>query len=159
MIAHLLTAFRFALALPLAAAFAHPELLDRGPLAVYLAVALATDYFDGVIARRYGTASAGGQLFDHATDCFFVTTCLTGAAFGGHVPLLLPVLIAVAFLQYAVDSYWIHRQARLRIEPDRPVEWHRLLRPARGPGDRPPGPRTRHDTTPGGTSPAGSPGC
>ena len=115
MIAHLLTALRFALALPLAAAFAHPEFLDRGPLAVYLAVALATDYFDGVIARRYGTASAGGQLFDHATDCFFVTTCLTGAALAGHVPLALPVLIAVAFLQYAIDSYWIHRQARLRM--------------------------------------------
>ena len=115
MIAHLLTALRFALALPLAAAFAHPELLDRGPLAVYLAVALATDYFDGVVARRYGTASAGGQLFDHATDCFFVTTCLTGAALGGHVPLLLPVLIAVAFLQYAIDSYLLHRERQLRM--------------------------------------------
>ena len=115
MIAHLLTALRFALAFPLAASFARPELLDRGPVAVYLAVAIATDYFDGVIARRYGTASPGGQLFDHATDCFFVTTCLTGAAIGGHVPLLLPVLIAIAFGQYAVDSYWIHRQACLRM--------------------------------------------
>lgn len=115
MAAHLLTALRAALTFPLAAAFAHPALVGAGVAAVLLAVALASDYFDGAVARRRGTASAGGQLFDHATDCFFVTACLGGAASAGHVPWPLPALIVVAFAQYVVDSYWIQRRARLRM--------------------------------------------
>lgn len=115
MIAHLLTALRFGLTLPLAVAFARPGFLPAGLAALLLAVALGSDYLDGAVARRQGTATPRGQLFDHATDCFFVTTCLGGAAVAGHVPWLLPVLIAIAFAQYVVDSYWIQRQARLRM--------------------------------------------
>lgn len=115
MAAHLLTALRLGLTFPLAAAFARPDLLHAGVAALLLAIALASDYVDGVVARRQGTASPRGQLFDHATDCFFVTACLGGAAVAGHVPWLLPVLIAIAFTQYAIDSYWIQRRARLRM--------------------------------------------
>ena len=113
--AHLLTAVRLGLALPLAAAFARPDFLDAGLVALLLAVALATDYADGIVARRRGTASAAGQLFDHATDCLFVTAGLTGAALAGSVPLALPLLVAVAFGQYVFDSYLVHRQKRLRM--------------------------------------------
>ena len=113
--AHLLTGLRLALALPIPIAFARPDFLSSGLVAVLLAVAIASDYFDGVVARRYGTASAGGQFFDHATDCLFVTACLTGAALAGQVPLVLPVLIVVAFSQYVVDSYWLHRRKHLRM--------------------------------------------
>ena len=113
--AHLLTAVRLGLALPLAAAFARPDFLEAGLVAVLLAVALATDYADGIVARRRGTASPAGQLFDHGTDCLFVTAGLTGAALAGRVPLVLPVLIAVAFGQYVFDSYLVHRQKRLRM--------------------------------------------
>ena len=115
MAAHLLTALRFGLTFPLAAAFACPTFLHPGLAGLLLAVALASDYFDGMVARRQGTASPRGQLFDHAVDCFFVTTCLGGAAIAGHFPWLLPVLIAIAFAQYVIDSYWIQRQARLRM--------------------------------------------
>ena len=113
--AHLLTAVRLGLALPLAVAFARPDVLDARLVALLLAVALATDYADGVVARRRGTASAGGQLFDHATDCLFVTAGLTGAALAGAVPPALPVLVAVAFGQYVFDSYVVHRRKRLRM--------------------------------------------
>ena len=113
--AHLLTGVRLALALPLAVAFARPDFLDAGLLAALLTVALATDYADGVVARRRGTASPAGQLFDHGTDCLFVTAGLTGAALSGLVPLALPVLLAVAFGQYVFDSYLVHRQKRLRV--------------------------------------------
>ncbi len=113
--AHLLTAVRLGLALPLAVAFARPDFLDASLVALLLAVALATDYTDGIVARRRGTASAGGQLFDHATDCFFVTAGLAGAALAGRIPLALPVLVAVAFGQYVFDSYLVHRQKRLRM--------------------------------------------
>ena len=113
--AHLLTGLRLALALPIAIAFARPDFLSADLVAVLLAAAIASDYFDGVVARRYGTGSAGGQLFDHATDCLFVTACSTGAALAGLVPPVLPILIAVAFSQYVVDSYWLHRRKHLRM--------------------------------------------
>jgi phosphatidylglycerophosphate synthase len=112
--ANALTAIRLALALPAAAALARPELLAPGVVACLLSLAIATDYLDGPIARATGTASANGQLFDHATDCLFVTAGLTGAAMTGLVTPLLPALIPVAFGQYVVDSYVWHRQRALR---------------------------------------------
>ena len=113
--AHLLTSVRLGLALPLAIAFARPDALGAGLVAVLLAVAIATDYFDGVAARRWGTASAVGQVFDHGTDCLFVTAGLTGAAIADHVPLALPILVQVAFCQYVFDSFLVHRQKQLRM--------------------------------------------
>lgn len=79
-----------------------------------LAVALATDVLDGMAARRYGTGTPASDLFDHATDCVFVTSGLAALATRGAVPWILPVLVAAAFLQYVVDSYWVHRAGRLR---------------------------------------------
>ena len=70
---------------------------------------------DGRVARIRGTASASGQLFDHGTDFLFVTTALAGAALAGLVTPILPVLIAVAFTQYVLDSYLLYRQKRLRM--------------------------------------------
>ena len=113
--AHLLTGIRLALAAPLAVAFARPGFLDAGLVAVLLTVAIATDLCDGAVARRRGTASAGGRLFDHATDCLFVTAGLSGAAVSGRVPAVLPILVVLAFVQYVVDSWWLHREKRLRM--------------------------------------------
>ena len=113
--AHLLTGIRLALAAPLAVAYARPGFLHVGMVAVLLTVAIFTDLLDGVAARRQGTASARGQLFDHATDCLFVTAALAGAALSGRVTVALPVLIVLAFAQYVVDSWWLHREKRLRM--------------------------------------------
>ena len=112
--AHALTAVRVALALPIATAFARPELLAPTLLVLLLCVAIATDVLDGRVARANGTASAKGQVFDHATDCLFVTSGLTGAALTGSVTPLLPALIPLAFGQYVVDSYVLDRQRQLR---------------------------------------------
>jgi phosphatidylglycerophosphate synthase len=112
--AHALTAGRLALVLPLAAAFARPELLAPGVVALLLCLAIVTDVLDGRVARMKGTASAWGRLFDHGTDCLFVTGGLAGAAMTGAVTPLLPVLVPIAFGQYVVDSYVWHRQRQLR---------------------------------------------
>jgi phosphatidylglycerophosphate synthase len=112
--ANALTAVRLALALPLAAALARPELLAPMAVAFLLGAAIASDYLDGPLARRMGTASAAGMLFDHSTDCLFVTAGLTGAAIAGAVTPLLPALIPFAFGQYVLDSYLWHRQRQLR---------------------------------------------
>ena len=113
--AHLLTGIRLVLAAPLAVAFARPGFLNAGLVAVLLAVAIATDLLDGAAARRQGRASAGGQLFDHATDCVFVAALLSGAAVAGRVPAVLPLLVVLAFVQYVADSWWLHREKRLRM--------------------------------------------
>ena len=67
-------------------------------------LAIVTDVFDGILARRFGAASSGGGFFDHGTDCAFVTFTLGGLASAGWIPWLLPILVPLAFLQYALDS-------------------------------------------------------
>ena len=54
------------------------------------------------------------MLFDHATDCLFVTGGLAGAAVAGSITPVLPALIPFAFGQYVVDSYVWSRRRQLR---------------------------------------------
>jgi len=113
--ANLLTFSRLLLALPVAWALADSEFLPAWALALCLIAAIVSDYIDGKIARALGTASAHGQIFDHATDFLFVTSGLAGAAYADLVPELLPILITVAFSQYVLDSYFLYRQKSLRM--------------------------------------------
>ena len=108
--AHALTAVRLILIAPIATGFARPDLVGATALACLLGLAIATDIFDGRVARRRGTASAAGQVFDHTPDCMFVTSGLVGAPLVGQVPWMLPPLVVVAFLQYVLDSYFLHQQ-------------------------------------------------
>lgn len=114
MLAHALTALRLLLVVPLI------WLLLAGPwpgpaLLLLILLAIVTDYCDGIAARRLGTASPGGMLFDHGTDFVFVTSGLFAAGIMGLVPLFLPVLIVIAFSQYVLDSYFLFRQKSLRM--------------------------------------------
>ena len=66
--------------------------------------AIASDVFDGKLARSQGTASSFGGFFDHATDAIFVSA---GAWALAAVDLINPwlwPLIGIAFLQYTLDS-------------------------------------------------------
>jgi phosphatidylglycerophosphate synthase len=122
MAAHLLTGVRLLIVIPAALAFAgSAELLP----AILVAVAIATDYWDGILARRLGTASPAGRLFDHSTDFLFVTGGLSGASAAGVVPVVLPLLIAIAFTQYVIDSYFLHREKQLRMS--RLGRWNGIL--------------------------------
>lgn len=68
------------------------------------ALAVVTDLADGRLARRRGEESALGGLLDHATDATFVSLGLAALAYLGAVPVLLPILVALAFVQYMLDS-------------------------------------------------------
>lgn len=112
--ANALTAVRLLLVLPFV------FLMTKGDsrsatiaLAVWV-VALLTDFLDGPIARRRGTVTAFSGTFDHTSDFLFVTAGLFGGAVRGAFPWILPSLITAAFAQYVIDSYWIHRHAKLR---------------------------------------------
>lgn len=99
--ANFITALR-ALCAPLLAA----ALLHEAPLAaaVLFALACATDFLDGAVARRYGEATNAGRFFDHSCDAFFCAAGLGALAFRGEIFWGLPPLLLLAFLQYALDS-------------------------------------------------------
>jgi cardiolipin synthase (CMP-forming) len=62
---------------------------------VVLAVSGATDWLDGVLARRLHQVSRLGQLLDPAADRLFIVVTLVGLALRGVVPWwLLAVLVA-----------------------------------------------------------------
>lgn len=112
--ANAVTAVRFLLVIPFALLMARGDRHQAFLALLVMAVALATDFVDGPIARRRGTVSAWGGTFDHTTDFLFVTCGLFAGALRGAFPWILPVLITAAFAQYFVDSYWVHRQSQLR---------------------------------------------
>lgn len=112
--ANALTAVRLLLVFPFAFFMAKG---DRGSALFALLVwvaALITDFLDGPIARRRRTVTGLSGTFDHTSDFLFVTSGLYAGALRGAFPWLLPVLITAAFAQYFIDSYWIHRHAKLR---------------------------------------------
>lgn len=113
--ANLLTAIRLLLVIPVAMAIADPSLYSSWLLLALIVAAIASDYFDGKVARAFNTASARGMLFDHGTDFIFVTTSLFALAAVGLSSIILPILIIVAFTQYVLDSYFLFKQKQLRM--------------------------------------------
>jgi len=113
--ANLLTAIRLLLVIPVAMAIANASLFASWFLLALIAIAIASDYFDGKVARALKTASARGMLFDHGTDFIFVTIALFALSTIGLSSVLLPLLIVVAFSQYVLDSYFLFKQKQLRM--------------------------------------------
>ena len=112
--ANTLTAIRLLLALPFGIAMAAGTERSAVFAALMFVTAIVTDLLDGRIARRTGSAGSVGGMFDHGTDFLFVMSGLVGGVTRGAFPWLLPIVIAVAFGQYVVDSYWLHGQRQLR---------------------------------------------
>lgn len=106
--ANLLTASRLVLGPLLVFA-----LLERAawPAFALFWLAVASDLLDGRVARRYGEVSALGGFLDHVTDAAFVSLGLAALALRGEAPALLPVAVALAFLQYTLDSRVVHGSA------------------------------------------------
>jgi phosphatidylglycerophosphate synthase len=123
--AHALTTARLLLVIPFTLVMARGDAYHAALAAFALAAAIATDFLDGVIARRRRTASTAGGVFDHTTDCLFVTSGLAAGASRGAFPWILPALVAAAFVQYVVDSYWLHRGRSLRTS--RLGRWNGIL--------------------------------
>lgn len=58
-----------------------------------LGVSGASDWLDGVLARRLGQVTRLGQLLDPAADRLFIAVTLVGLVWRGVVPLWLLVVI------------------------------------------------------------------
>jgi cardiolipin synthase (CMP-forming) len=86
-------------------AIAWAMLNDRGALALGLfGLVVLSDLFDGFIARRIRQTTRLGTLLDHGADATFVVSVTALGAYLGLLPLILAPLIAIAFIQYVVDS-------------------------------------------------------
>jgi len=92
-------------------------LTSGGPLAAaLLAIGFASDYFDGVVARRYGVASAGLRRYDSASDTVFYLGAAFAAwrmypdAIGAHAVGIVLVLGTQA-LDHAVELAKFRREA------------------------------------------------
>jgi phosphatidylglycerophosphate synthase len=98
-----LSALRFALAV------AWIELATRGhqgrlTFSIVAIAAAGSDFIDGRIARRLSVASGRGRWLDGIADVTFVLAALGCEAAAGAIPYYIPILIAVSFSQYAIDS-------------------------------------------------------
>jgi len=105
-----LSALRFALAaiwIELAAHGHHGRLA----FAIVAIAAAGSDFIDGRIARRLGVASGSGRWLDGIADVTFVLAALFCEAAAGAIPFYIPILIALSFSQYAIDSVAIGARA------------------------------------------------
>ena len=101
-----LSAIRFALAAIWIALAAHGQ-QGRLAFAIVAIVAAGSDFIDGRVARRLGIASGSGRWIDGIADVTFVLAALLSEAVAGAVPFYIPILIALSFSQYAIDSVLI----------------------------------------------------
>lgn len=113
--ANLLTALRLLLIAPVVYGIINPETIPGIGMVGLLLIAIASDYFDGKIARATNTASPAGMLFDHGTDFLFVTSSMAALSYTGLLNPLLPILVAAAFSQYVLDSYFLFKQKQLKM--------------------------------------------
>jgi len=105
-----LSALRFALAAIWVELAAHGH-TGRAPYLTIAIIAAGSDFIDGRIARRLGVASNRGRWLDGIADVTFVIAALWCEAIAGVIPFYIPVLIAISFSQYALDSIIIARAA------------------------------------------------
>lgn len=110
-----LTAFRMLLIFPFVLFMAREDPSSATVAGIVFVVAILSDIVDGPIARRRGSVNAAGRAADHTADFLFITCGLIAGASRGVFPWILPLLIATAFGQYVIDSYWLHQQRELRM--------------------------------------------
>ena len=105
-----LSAIRFALAAIWIELAAHGH-EGRLAFAIVAIVAAGSDFIDGRIARRLGVASGSGRWLDGIADVTFVLAALFCQAAARAIPLCIPILVALSFSQYAIDSLLIGQPA------------------------------------------------
>lgn len=81
---------------------------------ILFALAAASDYFDGRLARRAGRSSDRGRVWDSWADIAFIETALVTAVLAGRAPWWVPASIAVSFGYYVADSWLLTRSTPRR---------------------------------------------
>jgi phosphatidylglycerophosphate synthase len=79
---------------------------ERRPLLAISLAAIASDFFDGRLARRLNAESASGRWLDGIADVAFILTAMVCEVIAKRLPAYIPVLVTLLFAQYAADSAW-----------------------------------------------------
>lgn len=79
------------------------------------AVAAATDFLDGQIARRTHTVSKLGQLLDPAVDRILMVSGVLGVFLMGRIPVWIIILVVARDLFLLVGGGIILRKYRIRV--------------------------------------------
>ena len=88
----------------------------RSAFAAIAVVGAGSDFIDGRIARRLGSVSGSGRWLDGIADVTFVLAAILSEAAMGAIPFYIPILIAISFSQYVIDSVVIGRGAAVPIK-------------------------------------------
>lgn len=130
--AHLLTILRLVLTpcflLAIAAAEQQPDLWPVLQVLGLFLIICASDYYDGPVARALERDSAFGKVFDNLADITFLLVTLTYLVHYGTVPWWIPAAVALAFGQYAVDSWLLAGRGNAVVLVANPIgHWAGIL--------------------------------
>jgi phosphatidylglycerophosphate synthase len=81
------------------------------PPVVLFVIAAASDFFDGIVARRGRGPTAHGAVLDNSADVAFVLSGTGTGASWGLVSRAVPAAIVVAFAAYAAASLRLSARA------------------------------------------------
>jgi len=101
--ANALSALRLVLAAAWVALYFSGE-AGRLTFTAIAAIAAASDFLDGRLARRLAIVGSAGRWLDSVADVTFVLAALGCETASGALPIYIPALIALSFAQYAIDS-------------------------------------------------------
>lgn len=82
---------------------------------VVFAVAAATDFVDGQVARRTHSVSKLGQLLDPAVDRILMITGVLGVFLVGRIPLWIIVLVVARDALLLVGGAWLLSRWQIRV--------------------------------------------
>ncbi|MDB5108350.1 MAG: hypothetical protein JWM69_1291 [Candidatus Binatus sp.] len=83
----------------------------RAAFGVIAIVAAGSDFIDGRVARILNVSSGKGRWLDGIADVTFVLTAMLSESWMRAIPLYIPILVAISFSQYAIDSIVIARRS------------------------------------------------
>jgi phosphatidylglycerophosphate synthase len=70
---------------------------------------IATDFFDGLLARRYGLSSKFGTYFDVTTDFVLVFSMFAAFIPKGFCTNWIPTVIVVVFAEFLLTSLFLNK--------------------------------------------------
>ena len=83
--------------------------------AIVFGLTAATDFLDGMIARKTNSVSRLGQLLDPATDRLLMITAVIGLLIVGRLPLWIIILVLARDLLLLAGGYYLIKRWKVRV--------------------------------------------
>lgn len=83
--------------------------------AIVFGLTAATDFLDGLIARKTHSVSRLGQLLDPATDRLLMITTVIGLLIVGRLPLWIIIVVLIRDVLLLAGGYYLMRVWQVRV--------------------------------------------